>query len=71
MEKRRGSFAPSTSRIGAPLFPLPREAPIREDVAISLFGHGQNLAARRVDLEEAKWKRECATSAASGRRSSQ
>ena len=67
--KEAGLLAPSTSRIGAPLFPLPKEAPIREDAAIS-FGHGQNPAARR-DLEEAKWQRECATSAASGRQSSQ
>ena len=51
--KRRGSFCPVYFPDRRSLFPLPKEAPIREDVAISLFGHGQNLAARRVDLEEA------------------
>jgi hypothetical protein len=38
-------------------------APAREDVAGVFIG--QNLAARRVDTEEARWQRGCATFAGS------
>jgi hypothetical protein len=71
VEKWRGSSSPVLLPDRRSFFPPPEGALIRAEVARSLIAHRYNLAARRVDFEEAKWPRGCATYAASGRRSSQ